>query len=106
MADPRICIVGAGGLSSKRIYPYIGAAGAQLVGVCDLSRTRAEQNARRFGGAVYTDMAQMLDEQKPDGLIICIGPKAHASWRRLRCAREFRSIPRSRSLPRPLRRWP
>lgn len=25
--DPRICIIGAGALSTRRIYPYIGAAG-------------------------------------------------------------------------------
>lgn len=78
MSDPRICIIGAGALASNRIYPYIGAAGGELVGVCDLDKTKAERNARRFGGQVYTDMDAMLDAQKPDGLIICIGPEAHA----------------------------
>ena len=76
--DPRIAIVGAGSLSTKRIYPYIGAAGAHLVGVCDLDGQKAERNSRRFGGRPYSDMAKMLDEEKPDGVIICIGPKAHA----------------------------
>ncbi len=79
MSDPRLCIVGAGGLSSRRIYPNIGAAGGQLVGVCDLDRDKAERNARRFGGNVYTDMEEMLDAEKPDGVIICIGPEAHAT---------------------------
>jgi len=78
MSDPRICIIGAGALASSRIYPYIGAAGGELVGVCDLDRAKAERNARRFGGKVYADMNAMLDEQKPDGVIICIGPEAHA----------------------------
>ena len=78
MSDPRIAIIGAGGLSSKRIYPYIGAAGAQLVGVCDLDREKAERNARRFGGNVYTDLHVMLNAEKPDGVIICVGPEAHA----------------------------
>lgn len=78
MSDPRIAIIGAGGLSSKRIYPYIGAAGAQLVGVCDLDREKAERNVRRFGGNVYTDLHVMLDAEKPDGVILCIGPEAHA----------------------------
>lgn len=79
MSDPRICIVGAGRLSSRRIYPYVGAAGAELVGVCDLDREKAERNARRFGGNVYADMEEMLDAAKPDGVIICIGPEAHAT---------------------------
>ena len=78
MSDPRVCIVGAGALSTKRIYPYLGAAGAQLAGVCDLDEARAARNAGRFGGNVYTDMATMLDAEKPDAAIICIGPEAHA----------------------------
>lgn len=78
MTDPRICIVGAGRLSTRRIYPYIGAAGGNLVGVCDMVQALAEQNARRFGGSAYTDMNAMLDEEKPDGVIICIGPEQHA----------------------------
>lgn len=78
MNDPRICVVGAGSLSSRRIYPYLGAAGAQLVGVCDLDREKAECNARRFGGRAYGDMEGMLAEMKPDGVILCIGPGHHA----------------------------
>jgi predicted dehydrogenase len=77
--DPRLCIVGAGQLSTARIYPYIGAAGAQIVGVCDLDPEKAERNARRFGGKPYRDLEGMLAEQKPDGLVVCIGPEAHAT---------------------------
>lgn len=76
--DLRIAIVGAGNLSTRRIYPYIGAAGAQLVGVCDFDVQKAECNTRRFGGRSYSDMDKMLDEEKPDGVIICIGPEQHA----------------------------
>jgi len=79
MGEPRICIVGAGRLSSRRIYPYVGAAGARLVGVCDVEREKAERNARLCGGNVYTDMEQMLDAERPDGCIICIGPAGHAA---------------------------
>jgi predicted dehydrogenase len=78
ISDPRLCIVGAGALSTNRIFPYIGAAGAQLVGVCDLDQEKATRNARRFGGAVYADFQKMLSDQKPDGVIVCVGPKAHA----------------------------
>jgi predicted dehydrogenase len=77
--DPRLCIVGAGRLSTQRIYPYIGAAGGQIVGICDLDREKAVQNARRFGGKPYDDVAVMLADQRPDGLIVCVGPEAHAT---------------------------
>lgn len=76
--DPRVCVIGAGNLSSKRIYPYLGAAGAQLVGTCDLDTAKAETNSRRYGGKAYSDIDTMLAEQKPDAVIICIGPKQHA----------------------------
>jgi UDP-N-acetylglucosamine 3-dehydrogenase len=77
--EPRIAIVGAGSLSTRRIYPYIGAAGAQLVGVCDLDEEKAGRNARRFGGRPYRDMDEMLDRERPDGVMLCIGPEAHAA---------------------------
>jgi predicted dehydrogenase len=77
MNDSRICIVGAGALSSRRIYPYIGAAGGQIVGVCDLEREKAERNARRFGGAVYVEIQEMLAAQRPDGVIVCVGARGH-----------------------------
>lgn len=78
MSDPRLAIIGAGGLSTRRIYANIGAAGAQLVGVCDLDSERAERNARRFGGEPYADWREMLEAQRPDAVIICIGPEMHA----------------------------
>jgi predicted dehydrogenase len=81
--DPRLCIVGAGRLSTERIYPYIGAAGAQIVGICDLEPEKAERNARRFGGTPYNDVASMLAGQKPDGVVICVGPEAHATLAKL-----------------------
>ena len=75
---PRIGIVGAGSLSTKRIYPNIGKAGAVLAAVCDLDEQRARANAERFGGrAVYTDMDRMLAEAELDGVIICVGPAFH-----------------------------
>jgi predicted dehydrogenase len=78
MDDPRIGIIGAGSLSSRRIYPYIGQAGGQIVGVCDLVRGNAERNARRFGGRPYSDYREMLEIEHPDGVIVCIGPEQHA----------------------------
>ena len=77
-SDPKIAIVGAGSLSTRRIYPNIGAGGGELVGACDLEKEKAEQNARRFGGRPYTEIQNMLEEERPDGVIICVGPQQHA----------------------------
>ena len=77
--DPRVCVVGAGGHASRNLYPYVGKAGAELVGVCDLDAGRAETNARRFGGTAYTDLDAMLDAESPDAVMVCVGPEAHAA---------------------------
>ncbi|MDP6038059.1 MAG: Gfo/Idh/MocA family oxidoreductase, partial [Candidatus Latescibacteria bacterium] len=66
MSEPKIAIIGAGNLSTKRIYPNIGAAGGNLVGICDLDRQKAKRNARRFGGNVYTDFKEMIATESPD----------------------------------------
>lgn len=78
MKDLKIGIVGAGKLATKRIYPYIGAAGGHLVGVCDLDAEKAARNARRFGGTVYADYREMIEREKPDAVMVCIGPEQHA----------------------------
>ncbi len=78
MADLRLGIIGAGRLSSSRIYPCLHYLPVQLAAVCDLERSNAERNARKFGGqAVYTDHRQMLAEAQLDAVIVCVGPEEH-----------------------------
>jgi predicted dehydrogenase len=83
MSDPRIAIVGAGNHATGSIYPLVGQAGGQIVGVCDLNVELAERNARRWGGTVYTDLEAMLDAETPDGVMICIGPVPHTELAQL-----------------------
>lgn len=75
----KVCVIGAGYLASRRIYPYLGAAGAQLIGVCDLDLDKAEEKAKLFGGKAYTDVDEMLANERPDTVIVCIGPEQHYS---------------------------
>lgn len=77
----RIGIIGAGNLSSKKIYPslkYIPEA--RLVAVCDLDENKARRNAEKFGAEhVFTDVDRMLESKDLfDAVIICIGPEQHA----------------------------
>jgi len=76
----RIGIVGAGNLSTKKIYPslkYIPEA--RLVSVCDLDEKKAKRNAEVFGAQnVFTDIDKMLESKDIlDGVIICVGPEQH-----------------------------
>lgn len=77
MDDVRVCMVGAGSFATRRIYPYIGAAEGSIAGIATRTLVRAERNAQRFGGTPYADVDEMLDTEKPDCVIVCIGPKEH-----------------------------
>lgn len=75
----RLGIIGAGHLSSSRIYPCLHTLPVALAAVCDLDRHKAERNARKFGGqAVYTDPENMLAEANLDAVIVCVGPESHS----------------------------
>jgi predicted dehydrogenase len=75
----RVAIVGAGNLSTRRIYPNVGAAGGRIVGVCDLDIEKARQNAALWGGEAFTEVDAMLDAARPEAVIICVGPGGHAA---------------------------
>lgn len=78
MDTVRIATVGAGNLSTAKIYPCFQALPVELVAVCDLDRERAEDRARRFGaGKVYTDVDEMFAAEELDALVVCIGPEQH-----------------------------
>ncbi len=77
----RICVIGAGGHSQ-----FHGQALArirserpnelQLAAVCDLDAARASKYAADFGFArTYSDYASMLEKEKPDGVMVIVGPK-------------------------------
>ena len=68
MNETRVCMIGAGNFATRRLYPYIGAAGGSIAGIATRTLVRAEQNARRFGGTPYADVDEMLDSEEPDCL--------------------------------------
>lgn len=80
MEDLRIATIGAGRLSSRRIYPLLHRLGVQLVAVCDLDAGRAASTAATFGaGATYTDHRAMIADEELDAVIVCVGPGQHAA---------------------------
>ncbi|MBC8229930.1 Gfo/Idh/MocA family oxidoreductase [bacterium] len=80
MKTVKLGIIGAGGLSTKKIYPSLSyIPQVKLEAVCDLDENKAKRNAEKFGAnLVFTRMEQMLDEAELDAVIICIGPEQHA----------------------------
>ena len=97
MSDlPRIAVIGCGSHAVQNLYPcfrlavhnppeLVGAAigdlaegGAigELVACCDVDEARARNCARDFGiGAVYTDHRELLERERPDGVIVAMHPR-------------------------------
>ncbi len=83
MSDERVrlCMIGAGNHSSTNIYPYFHflADRAEVVANCDLEVEKAREIGRRFGiERHYDDFHEMLDQEQPHGVMVCIGDRAHA----------------------------
>lgn len=82
MADrTRICMIGAGGHAGRNIYPcFYFLNDAEVVANADLDEGRARHAAARCGiPASYTDYREMLDKEKPDGVMVCISKNMHAT---------------------------
>jgi len=70
--------VGAGYFSRFHYDAWPRVTGAQLVAVCDLDRSRAEGVSRELPHTKpYTDVATMLDAERPDFVDIITPPDTH-----------------------------
>ena len=84
MTPLRGVAVSAGYFSQFHYDAWGRVAGAALVALCDTSRERAEDAARRFAvGRVYTDVAAMLETERPDFIDIITPPATHRQICRL-----------------------
>lgn len=80
MTATRLCMIGAGRHASRIIYHCFPLLkDAVVVANSDLDEGRAVRAARPFGiERSYTDYRQMLEREKPDGVVICVNADFHA----------------------------
>ena len=74
----RIGFVGTGLIANHHLEKLKGMEGTRIVSLCDLDEARAKVAAAKYGGKVYSDYREMLDEEVLDALYICIPPFAHS----------------------------
>lgn len=78
MSKLKFAIIGAGVWGETHAYLYNEHPMVDVVAVCDLNRSRAENLAQKFGIAkVYTDHRQMLKEVEIDAVAIVTPDFAH-----------------------------
>lgn len=75
----RLCMIGAGKHASANMYPNFHLIqGARVAANADLDENRARVMAQSFGiPHSYADYRKMLDAEKPDGVLVCIGSTMH-----------------------------
>jgi predicted dehydrogenase len=77
----RLAIIGAGIFAEANLYPSLSTHffdDVERVAICDLRPERADRLASKYGWPkTYTDFRQMLNREKPDGVIIVLGAKNH-----------------------------
>ncbi len=75
----RVAIIGMGNIGNTHARAYAGDPLAELVGVCDILKDRADAAAKRFGVPAFYDAQKMLDTLKPDVVSVTTGGYEYGS---------------------------
>ncbi|HTE33151.1 MAG TPA: Gfo/Idh/MocA family oxidoreductase [Chryseolinea sp.] len=89
MSSPlRFAVIGTGFWSNFQIPAWKEFPGTELVAVYNRTRPRAEEIARKFDvPAVYSNVEEMLDKEKPDFVDIITDVDTHPHFTKLAAAR-------------------
>lgn len=75
----RVAVVGCGKVTQNMHLPALAKSSrCELVAVCDVSRAVAQAVADRYGiDRVYTDLAQVLEDDRIDAVLVAVGDPLH-----------------------------
>ncbi|MDD6799711.1 MAG: Gfo/Idh/MocA family oxidoreductase [Firmicutes bacterium] len=75
----RVCVIGMGPIGNRHAGLYVDCPDAELVGVCDIIKERAEDAGKRFGVPFFLSAPEMLKELKPDIVSVTTGGYEYSS---------------------------
>lgn len=76
----RVALIGCGQIARMHLGALLEVPGLEVVAVCDRDEQRARATARlREGVQWYNDLAQLLQEVRPDAVHILTPPATHAT---------------------------
>ena len=75
----RVCVIGMGPIGNRHAKIYREDDLAQLVGVCDILKDRADSAASRLSVPAFYDAQKMLDTLKPDLISVTTGGVEYGS---------------------------
>lgn len=77
MSDLKACLAGAGEMGRHHVDGLSAIHGVSLVGVADSDGERLERVARGRTFNRYADVGRMLDEQRPDFVVVAVPTNQH-----------------------------
>ncbi|MCZ8515188.1 Gfo/Idh/MocA family oxidoreductase [Paenibacillus filicis] len=81
MKKVKIGVIGAGSISSMHLDAYASHPEVELVAICDMNRTRAEEQAAKYGiPNVYSQASELLANSEVDAVSICTWNNTHAEF--------------------------
>lgn len=75
----RVCVIGMGPIGNRHANIYKEDPLAELVGVCDIIKERADAASARLGVPAFYDAQEMLDALKPDVCSVATGGYEYGS---------------------------
>ena len=75
----RVAVIGLGPIGNRHADIYSQMEGAELVGVCDIDRERADATAARLGVPAHYGVPEMLDAVELDAVSVATGGEEYAS---------------------------
>jgi len=75
----RVCVIGMGPIGNRHARIYRDDPLAELVGVCDIRRDRADAAAQTFGVPAFCDVPSMLKALQPDLCSVATGGYEYSS---------------------------
>ncbi len=75
----RVCVIGLGPIGNRHAQLYRADSLADLVGVCDMNRRRADAAAVEYGVPAFTSVPEMLRALSPDVVSVATGGFEYSS---------------------------
>ncbi|MCX6048403.1 MAG: Gfo/Idh/MocA family oxidoreductase [Chloroflexi bacterium] len=75
----KVCVIGLGAIGNIHATMYKEDPLAQLLGVCDWDKARADAAAAKFGVPAFYDVQQMLETLRPEACSVSTGGKEYGS---------------------------
>jgi predicted dehydrogenase len=75
----RVCVIGLGPIGNRHSDIYLADHLAELAGVCDIDKARADRASARLGVPAFYDVAEMLKAAEPDVCSVATGGEEYGS---------------------------